>query len=34
MPPSNVHLGLVVVHTTFVVFEVSVLVLIARTMEQ
>jgi methyl-accepting chemotaxis protein len=33
MPPSNVHLGLVVVHTTFVVFEVSVLVLIARTME-
>jgi methyl-accepting chemotaxis protein len=34
MPPTNVHLALVLVHTVFVVFEVSVLVIIARTMEQ
>ncbi len=34
MPPTNVHLALVLIHAVFVVFEVSVLVIIARTMEQ
>jgi methyl-accepting chemotaxis protein len=34
MPPTNVHLPLVLLHAVFVVFEVSVLVIIARTMEQ
>src|SRR4029078_12391366 len=34
MPPTNVHLALVLIHAVFVVFEVAVLVIIARTMEQ
>jgi methyl-accepting chemotaxis protein len=34
MPPSNVHLGLVVIHVTFVVFQVAAQVVIARTMEE
>jgi methyl-accepting chemotaxis protein len=34
MPPSNVHLALVLIHAVFVVFEVGVLIVIARTMEQ
>jgi methyl-accepting chemotaxis protein len=33
MPPTNVHLALVLIHAVFVVFEVAVLVIIARTME-
>jgi methyl-accepting chemotaxis protein len=34
MPPTDLHLPLVLLHAVFVVFEVSVLVLIARTMEE
>src|SRR4051812_24781979 len=34
MPPTNVHLPLVLLHAVFVVFEVSVLVIIARAMEE